>query len=486
MRGWLQKKQSNLANTMGIQGQASILWKSTAVPVDKVAILVWQRFSQHRKHFGQNDPRSRQRPRIGIDANFVGFKHIDSSLGPVAFLQAVICTFTRHDVNCDVVVICDGPNRHHSKRATIERKANRERQRISLIEVRNKLEQAQNTKSCFENEAGIAKLVQQVRHLERQQQRTLPRDFIPLIEAFVAGHNHSSPSEAARVTLETAPTQADPCLADLAVAGKIDAILSGDSDLSMYIGRDGFDGRADLTLLNPKAKPSANKGCSIVSFGLCTGQSVVADQVNSILRPTIGRDVFDREPKHPIFDGEYNPKVRALCAVALGCDALPQGIPGFGPAKIDKLLARAQEQVEDNLDEEEYCDKIAQAIAGHQNARVKDKDAIVCLANSLIFETTCGGRFIHGRPEVLEAYIKEFGSNTAWHIPVIKGPTMDICRGYAYDVRGAHKFLRAEGAYVCSSCQSTLCRFCIWDDKVPPMSYVCFGCKRDSMVKTST
>ena len=328
--------------------------------------------------------------------------------------------------------------------------------------------------------------MQQVRHLEKQQQRTIPRDFIPLIEAFIAEHSHSSPGEAAKVTLETAPTQADPCLAYLAVAGKIDAILSGDSDMSMYIGRDGFGGSADLTLLNPKVKQSANGRYSIVSFGLSTGQSVVVDQVNSILRPTIGRDVFDSEPKYPIFDGEYNPRVRALCAVALGCDALPQGIPGFGPAKIDKLLAQAQVQVEDKLDEEEYCDKIAQAIASHQNARVKDKNAIICLANSLIFETTCGGRYMHGRPEVLEEYIKEFGNNTASHIPVIEGPAMSTCRGYADDTRGAHKFLRAEGVYACSLCRSTLCRFCIWNDKVPPMSYVCFGCKRDGMVRTTT
>jgi len=67
---------------------------------------------------------------------------------------------------------------------------------------------------------------------ENALKRSLPSDFAKKLEAFVAGYKSDGKGQ---ISFETAHTQADPCLAQLAIDGDIDAIISGDSDFAMYM-----------------------------------------------------------------------------------------------------------------------------------------------------------------------------------------------------------------------------------------------------------
>ena len=66
----------------------------------------------------------------------------------------------------------------------------------------------------------------------------LPGDFSQKLQHFVAGYNNQNKGD---INIEVAPTQADPCLAQLAVNGDIHFIILGDSDFAMYIGPNGVD-----------------------------------------------------------------------------------------------------------------------------------------------------------------------------------------------------------------------------------------------------
>jgi 5'-3' exonuclease len=78
--------------------------------------------------------------------------------------------------------------------------------------------------------------------------------------------------------------------------------------------------------------------------------------------------------------------------VLLGCDACPNGVEGAGPKVAKDLL-------------DKYCylsgvmlhDALAEAISTMKGAIVKDKESVLCLAKSILYEKTNDG-WIHGRP----------------------------------------------------------------------------------------
>ena len=59
---------------MGIQTQNSILWRSVTVPSDSIYHLLYQQFWR--------TGRSRQQPKVVIDANPIGFKSFFMGIGP--------------------------------------------------------------------------------------------------------------------------------------------------------------------------------------------------------------------------------------------------------------------------------------------------------------------------------------------------------------------------------------------------------------------
>jgi 5'-3' exonuclease len=72
---------------------------------------------------------------------------------------------------------------------------------------------------------------------------------------------------------------------------------------------------------------------------------------------------------------------RALLALLVGCDARPGGVKGKGPMVAYKLLKKYDKQLSGGA----LHDKLADDISTMKGASVKDKDAVICLAKSLLF-----------------------------------------------------------------------------------------------------
>jgi hypothetical protein len=136
----------------------------------------------------------------------------------------------------------------------------------------------------------------QEKALKRHQ---LPADFVQKLKDFV---DEYSSDDKGGITIEIARMQADPCVAEEAVDGKIDFSVSGDSNMHMYVGPNGPHEMADIMLKDIRFSTRKE---TIECCKVCTGQKSVADLIESILRPKLGRSLFEAGciPNYPVFSG---------------------------------------------------------------------------------------------------------------------------------------------------------------------------------------
>ena len=79
-----------------------------------------------------------RKPRIAVDANLLAFRLFALS-GNVLTDPAALAERVLEFVSCfiglgvDVLVVCDGPHRHHSKKATISRRTERHQLRVDCL-----------------------------------------------------------------------------------------------------------------------------------------------------------------------------------------------------------------------------------------------------------------------------------------------------------------------------------------------------------------
>jgi hypothetical protein len=266
-------------------------------------------------------------------------------------------------------------------------------------------------------------------------------------------------------------------MAALAVRQQIDAIVSTDSDFAMFIGP---SGGGDLTISSPHLR---FQDATIGKMQLVTGQMIVADQVHSVLQSKLKMPIFptddpdgpanlkhQHQPSYPLFDKVTDHLLRALIAVALGCCAWPGGIFNFGPKSAAEELQRLAAR---SLSDHERSDAFANAPSRNSSSTVKDKEAILCFAQSLLFER-CSVGYIHDPPRRLFKYVEEFaGPQTL----IENGPQVLQCCGL--NNGSCHSFLAAEGQYQCVICDALLCRHCRYDVKKESKAPVtCMECVR--------
>jgi hypothetical protein len=178
-----------------------------------------------------------------------------------------------------------------------------------------------------------------------------------------------------------------------------------------------------------------------------TGQKVVAELIDGILKTKLGHSPFNdkrsvdgRVQLYPFFSDVKDPLLRALTAILLGCDAYPKGVEGAGPKVAHELLEKHR-----RLSGVELHNALAGAISIIKGATVRDKAAVLCLMKSLVYEKTDDGycRYVHDSPTELEAYLEEFATDDT---TIIDGPLTVTCKGS----KGiSHSFLVAEGTYEC-------------------------------------
>jgi hypothetical protein len=179
----------------------------------------------------------------------------------------------------------------------------------------------------------VQRITDEIRKLEKRESWAfLPANFVERLQELVSQYDNNGKGQ---IAVEIAPFQADPSIADVALRGECEVIFSGDSDFAMYVGPGGPDNLSDIMVRDIKinTKQSTVKCCTLI-----TGQREVANTIQRILFNKGMAVIFPAEPKYPLFDGVKDPQIRALIAIALGCDALPGGVPGLGASSLHNLL----------------------------------------------------------------------------------------------------------------------------------------------------
>jgi hypothetical protein len=202
---------------MGIQSQQNILFKSVDIDFDLIIHPVWRRY-EIRKSRGEVSEQSR--PTVAINANLLGYTFVSKSCGAVGGINILASSFAQNHV--DVKIVCVGPCRHHSKRATVNREVRKATAKIRASTAR-RIHLSSLILEDPNDEARIRKLQAEVRRFESQSERCLPENFAELLKKLEVGSDESGSS----VSVTSSIYQADP---------EIDAIINGDSDFVLYIG----------------------------------------------------------------------------------------------------------------------------------------------------------------------------------------------------------------------------------------------------------
>lgn len=161
---------------MGIQGADQILYRSIELEFQHVVAVIEEQYRLAKDTCG------RQRPCLAIDANQIGYTHLTGPFGAVNAVTFLGEQFARTGI--DVIAVCDGPDRHHSKRATALREADRERCRIQLNQDRIELARIlqDNVDSSEERKNRIEVLQKKVRSLETKLKKSLPEEYTLRLE----------------------------------------------------------------------------------------------------------------------------------------------------------------------------------------------------------------------------------------------------------------------------------------------------------------
>ena len=224
---------------MGLTGQNQILWKSAAISFDNVIYFI----DTHHKTRKDSGSINRERPRISVDVSLLAYKFLyrppfSASHGVMEIARSFA------DRGIDVILDLDGENRHHSKRAYVDRRAKMDRNRIDLIQHRADLAQILNTPNHDSDmQANLNALVKDIQSKEKNIAVKLPKDLFDDLKNFAEVYEGTSGS---RITVSQTLWQADPTIAKRAIDGEVDVIISGDSDFSMYVGTSGPDSLADI------------------------------------------------------------------------------------------------------------------------------------------------------------------------------------------------------------------------------------------------
>ena len=192
---------------MGIQSQVSLLWKSKEIQLDDIIYFLEYLHAERRR----SGLTTHVHPKVTIDASLIAYKHIATSLHPSDSVFIISTTLAKRNV--DVLIICDPPTRHHSKRAHHQRVGKKEITKLQLMLCRMELSHSGNDSS------NVGNITNRIQRLEKAESRaTLPPDFMVKLEQLVSEYQCQGRGE---ISIEVSPFQADPSIADVAIRGDV-------------------------------------------------------------------------------------------------------------------------------------------------------------------------------------------------------------------------------------------------------------------------
>jgi hypothetical protein len=217
---------------MGIIGGGQCIYKSSVMDAGQFYSVLEHRRNCHARSNATTGTVTRK-PSIDIDASQVAFRFMQVASGPAGYIYSMAVGLALCGI--DVNIIRDPPLRHHSKRATVERKAKCKRARLKCIEVQSKLAECLQLGTSLpastikELEAAIAKS-------KSASEKRVPSDFNVKLQGLVDHHKKDLPSHGAITYLEDGMAQADIVIAARLEQVLIDAIVFTDTDFHVLLG----------------------------------------------------------------------------------------------------------------------------------------------------------------------------------------------------------------------------------------------------------
>ena len=447
---------------MGLQGNGkAVLYHLEGLTyVDVVDI------GRHR--LAQCSNNTTQRPVIDIDMNniinVVGQKS-DDATGAGAN-----CAMKWASYGAVAAPICDGTRRPIAKQASNKNRADRAKASNDAIITRQEL-QALNHKLEHDllNNAQRTQLIEKRVVLERKVKRTetrstnvVPPDLPSKLQAVLNRLEASKPHSVTGGYVDQVKTswfQADALMGGRYLSGKSQLVMSNDGDMPVIFG--------DSCI--------AIKKFTGDKLTISSTSKETLEEAKSCLSEASQSKVKLVSPKHPIFEGISDLKLRALMAVVIGCDVCPSGIKSAGPHFVEKVIDDLKLELGPEVDEDAIYQKLMDAAV--EKSRPKStattnpkysREVLTSFVHGIIYEPTNEHpgdseeppvpTYLTGSdPPTLCKYLEEFKAEcTAIH----NGPPILKCKGSSTDTSTSHDFLAAESHHTCKKCNHIICSFC--------------------------
>lgn len=375
-----------------------------------------------------------------------------------------------------VTPICDGEARHHSKRATTERIAKKERNkiqasiaRLQLIAVSSQLRS--DTTLSEEERNGLSArqkdLNEKVRKFESSaasEGNISPTFYHDLAEELAIRNLHETNDLMGRVEkVKVGQFQADPLIAMRAIRKESDIIISADTDFLVSVGRDCILMKS-FYFRRGRGRMSSNTALmELQQIQLCCSNLQMRNSIERAITTTHEIDDINHQqdnniifvdPKYPVFD-EETIRLRALIAVIIGSDVYIGGAPTIGVKMIFDKMKELREIYDDD-DHEIIQNMLKWVVTKKKNLRLTEEMLNVFVdtmifepANEVgsngetIFETDNKSySYTHMRPRNLPRYLKDFCSEHDELCNIVDGPDLITCIGPKKDKE--HVIMRGE------------------------------------------
>jgi hypothetical protein len=265
---------------MGIKYAHKLTHSIEELSFGNIETIIRSRYLRNLKNVGTNS--RLQQPTIDVDVSWLyRSKRNIKEERRISSMMDFLLEFTR--IGISVVLVCDGDTRHHSKKASIERRAKLYSNTIEGYITRNKLMSVTKEKLNANDAQEIARLTEQeknlstkIKNLEKYDKGTkmdVGQDFYLALCAYIDGIPLTDyGNQNGRIYVIKAEFQADSVISYRLVNKISDMALCNDSDLAMYAGK---------YCISIKSFTIVNK--QIRQFAIFSGSTKIINSIKKLL-----------------------------------------------------------------------------------------------------------------------------------------------------------------------------------------------------------
>ena len=411
---------------MGVDGShRSFSYILSKITLDEIISIA--RYRAKERH---NNKRPTNFPVLDIDASWIIRKLNGSFENRIGCLLRLSLVFVR--LGFHIFIICDGEERHHSKRATSKRKADcyrnniifhSNRMRLSLLTKEYVECQDITKKEELEKQINILKQkTDRIRNAMAKTDVNVGDDlYKSLQEEIKLLTSQEKGSRNGKIVVLQSEFQADSTIASRMNHQENDIVLCSDSDMCVLTGED------CLCIKAYKFKDKGFEGSNICDIDIfACWKSTIKKAIDSINLPSETSRLY--VPPYPVFDNINDLKLRSLFAVGIGCDVYVGGVPTITVKFInDSIISYSSTPIEEHYELfisifvskfSLHSNKINHPILMDDNDKKKYKkflnvlvDAIMYepgnyIKEDLSFESILSNKYIH--PNYLPIYIHPY------------------------------------------------------------------------------